>query len=283
MLTRGFINLRMSVQITNIVRGIGGVFTRKKKQGRFGRLGWLREKILKHEEDKRLKTLELNGLKVSYRRPYELMHTYKELFEEEIYHFKANNSIPFIIDCGANIGLSVLYFKKLYPEATVLAFEPDEDNYMLLQKNTAQNGLQNVECRKHAVWVHNGVINFASDGTQGSGIAREEATKNIVQVKTERLADILQTRNVDFLKIDIEGAELDVLKDCEPYLHNVQCLFVEYHGKAEETAKLTQLLEVLSTKYKVYIKLAADNLAYPFVTKATGGAFDVQLNLFCYL
>lgn len=272
----------MALQITNIIRGIGGVFTRKKKQGRFERITWLREKILKHEEDKKLKTVELNNLKISYRRPYEVLHTYKELFEEEIYNFKAETPVPFIIDCGANIGMSVLYFKNRYPQATVLAFEPDEDNYMLLQKNVAQNGLKNVECRKHAVWIHNDLISFASDGTQGSQIAAAEATKNVVQVKAERLADILKSRKVDFLKIDIEGAEVDVLKDCEPYLKNVQNLFVEYHGKAEETDKLTQLLEVLRTRYKVYIKLAADNLPYPFVTKATGGAFDVQLNLFCY-
>lgn len=272
----------MSVQVTNILRGVWGVFTRKKKQGRFGHLTWVREKILKHEEDKKLKTLELNDLKISYRRPYEVLHTYKELFEDEIYNFKADTSKPFIIDCGANIGLSVLYFKKLYPESTVLAFEPDNDNYNLLQKNIAQNALQNVECRAHAVWIHNDTITFASDGTQGSQIAQKDMAKNVIQVKAERLADLLKSKKVDFLKIDIEGAEVDVLKDCEPYLGNVQHLFVEYHGKAEETDKLTQLLQVLRNRYKVYIKLAADNLTLPFVTKATGGAFDVQLNVFCY-
>lgn len=272
----------MAVRFANIVKGISGAFVRRKAKGRFDRLSWLREKILKHEEDKEIKTLRLKDTIVSYRRPYEVLHTYKELFEQEIYNFKTETNSPFIIDCGANIGLSVLYFKKLFPEATVLAFEPDADNFRLLQQNVAQNNLKGVECRQHAVWIHNNSIRFSSVGTQASQITKEEEAKNTVQVRAERLADILRTSKVDFLKIDIEGAEAEVIKDCEPFLENVQTLFVEYHGRAHETDKLTELLNVLKTNYKVYIKLAADNLAHPFVTKATNGAFDVQLNLFCY-
>ena len=47
-----------------------------------------------------------------------------ELFGLEIYKFNSEKTEPFIIDCGANIGLSVIYFKKLFPKAKVIAFEP---------------------------------------------------------------------------------------------------------------------------------------------------------------
>ena len=62
---------------------------------------------------------------------------------------------PFIIDCGANIGLSVIYLKNLYPDAEIVAFEPDEQNFQLLQKNIASFGFKNVEARKEAVWTEN--------------------------------------------------------------------------------------------------------------------------------
>lgn len=272
----------MSVQIANILNGIRGKLKRKKPKGRFVQLSWLQEKRLKHEEDQRIKTIGFGNLHVSYRRPYEVLHTYKELFEEEIYNFSSANPAPFIIDCGANIGLSVLYFKRLFPKARILAYEPDADNFVLLQKNISQNQLTDIESRQKAVWINHETISFASDGSQGSRISEHDPQRETVHIQAERLADILKTTTVDFLKIDIEGAEVDVLKDCEPYLSNVHQLFVEYHGKAEDTEKLATLLVTLKDKYKVYIKMAADNLAFPFVNKSTGGAFDVQLNLFCY-
>jgi FkbM family methyltransferase len=282
MLIKGLIICKMAVRITNIVKGIWGTLRRKKRQSRFTQLTWLQEKMLKHEEDQSTKTITLGDLHLTYKRPYEVLHTYKELFEDEIYNFKARSNTPFIIDCGANIGLSALYFKKLYSNATVLAYEPDTENFQLLQKNIAQNNLHGVECRQKAVWINNSMLSFASDGSQGSKIAVNDAGRKQVQVQAERLADILKENKVDFLKIDIEGAEVDVLKDCEPFLENVQQLFVEYHGKAEESEKLAQLLQIVKGRYKVYIKMAADHLEHPFVNQTTGNSFDVQLNIFCY-
>ena len=272
----------MAVQISHIINGVFGKIKGSKPKNRFTPISWMREKILKHEEDKKIKTIQLGNIKLTYKRPYEILHTYKDLFEKEIYNFSATTPSPFIIDCGANIGLGVLYFKSLYPQATILAFEPDKENFALLQKNVQLNQLTNVECRQSAVWIYNGEISFSSAGTEGSQITKDNNGANTIQIKAERLADIIKNQKVDFLKIDIEGAELEVIKDCEPHLKNVKYLFVEYHGKADETEKLYQLLESVKNHYKVYIKMAADNLTYPFVTKSTGGAFDVQLNIFCY-
>ena len=88
---------------------------------------------------------------------------------------------------------------------------------------------------------------------------------------------------VDFLKMDIEGAEFEVVKDCAPHLHKIENFFLEYHGKASETHKLNELLEIVENAgFKVYIKMAADNLKHPFAQKETGTIYDVQLNIFCY-
>src|SRR5688572_3562695 len=105
----------MSVSFKMIVNGIAHQFNKKKTKSRFSSITWLQEKQLKHQDDQTLKTFKIGDLQIRYKRPYELLHTYKELFEDEIYRFTAAHSSPLIIDCGANIGLSILYFKQLYP------------------------------------------------------------------------------------------------------------------------------------------------------------------------
>jgi FkbM family methyltransferase len=246
-------------------------------------LAWVNEKVLKHEEDKEEKEITLSGYRIMYQRPYEVLHTYKELFEKEIYRFSTSAGNPLIIDCGANIGLSVLYFKTLYPNAEVIAFEPDGGNFVFLEKNISNNNLSNVRLHNAAVWVHNDTIQFASSGSEASHIAAEAAAGSI-SVKAFRLADLLQQHQaVAFLKIDIEGAEEDVLKDCAGVLNRVENLFLEYHGKTNETQKLNTILGIIQNAgFSTYIQNAADHLNHPYLTKTTGALYDVQLNIFCF-
>jgi hypothetical protein len=63
--------------------------------------------------------------------------TYREIWEDQIYIFETSNPSPLIIDCGANIGLSVIYWKYLFPESKVVAFEPDQKKYEILCGNIA--------------------------------------------------------------------------------------------------------------------------------------------------
>lgn len=272
----------MAIRISAFFKGLSHRLRKKREAARFAAISWTKEKILKHQDDKTIKQMKFGKLLIEYKRPYEVLHTYKELFEEEIYFFRADTDAPLIIDCGANIGLSVLYFKSLYPNATLIAYEPDAENMTFLKRNLALNNLAGVECRQKAVWISNEELLFASDGTQGSSIATAGQASNTISVKAERLADVIRNTKIDFLKIDIEGAESDVLHDCAPFLQNVQYLFVEYHGKANETGKLADLFFLLKQRYQVYIKLAADNLQHPFAEKTTAGSFDVQLNICCY-
>ena len=83
--------------------------------------------------------------------------------------------------------------------------------------------------------------------------------------------------------MDIEGAEYEVMEDISDQLGNVQNLFLEYHGKVEDTKKLTRLLNIVQEAgFSVYIRNAADNLDHPFIQVRTGTIYDVQLNIFCY-
>jgi len=203
-----------------------------------------------------------------------------ELFAKQNYKFVADKFDPRIIDCGSNIGLSVIFFKTLYPQAKVIAFEPDAGSFATLTQNLKRIGHTDVEAHEQAVWVADGQINFFREGSWGGKITAAAEGDNISRVATVRLKDYLSEK-IDFLKIDIEGAETEVLIDCAAELKNVQRLFVEYHSSAGEPQTLATLLTVISQAgLRYYIKEASER-RQPFIGKTLAG-FDLQLDIFAY-
>jgi FkbM family methyltransferase len=268
--------------ITNILNGILKRLRKRSQKPRFTPLSWLTIRILKNEPDQLLKKRQFPHFILNYIRPYEVVKTYKEIFVEEIYRFKAEHDNPVIFDCGANIGISTIYFKTIYPNAVIQAFEPDNSLFEILSKNIHDNGLKNVALHKAAIWTENTTLSFASKGSEGSHIDITGNSEN--QVQAIQLSGILENLDrIHFLKMDIEGAEYEVIKDCATQLHKIDHLFLEYHGKVNETYKLQELIQIVEKAgFNVYIKMAADQIQSPFYQKKTGTQYDVQLNIFCF-
>lgn len=225
----------------------------------------------------------LFGKRVTFPDAYWFLHSLREIFVEEVYKFRSEVKDPVIIDCGANIGLSILYFKRLFPDCKVIAFEPDGQIFKLLEKNLRQFDLTEVELVNKGVWSENATLSFLAEGTLGGRVvddAREKASY-IVSIPTVRLKDYLCGR-IDFLKMDIEGAEYEVLKDCEHALGNVRLLFIEYHSTSSQPQKLNEILGIITNAgFRYYIREAADTMKFPF-TDENQNWFDLQLNIFCY-
>jgi FkbM family methyltransferase len=265
----------------NIVQGIrlriGKIFH---NPYRIVNIGPFKKIYYKHLNPGKVREHNLLGKTISFYSPTELLHGLKEIFVDEIYKQHLPTK-PFIIDCGANIGLSIIYMKNLYPMATILAFEPDERNFELLKNNIENFGFEQVEIRREAVWIENTILQFASEGSMSSRIDNN-VSGNTIPVKAIRLKDYLN-KPVDFLKIDIEGAEYQVMKDISDQLHFVNHLFLEYHGNFEQNAELTQLFELLVEKgFSYYIKEATSVYDTPLDRlKKPGMPYDVQLNIFC--
>ncbi len=208
------------------------------------------------------------------------VHSLKELFVEEVYKFESKTDNPLIIDCGSNIGLSIIYFKKLYKEAKIIGFEPDINIFNLLKENLSQFEFNNVEVHQKAVWKDESPIYFLLNGNLG-GHLTSEGMPNTLKIDTVRLKNLLN-QPVDFLKVDIEGAEYEVLMDCRDVLKNVDNLFVEYHSFHQEDQMLGEILSLLKESgFKVYIKEAWENMKNPYIEKR-GPYFDLQLNIFGY-
>jgi FkbM family methyltransferase len=244
-------------------------------------LTWLKEKYYKHLPAGKIRTHSLFGKYVFFSNPSQFLEMLKEIFVEGIYSQSLPDQ-PYIIDCGANIGLSVIYLKHNFPGAEIVAFEPDSANFDLLSRNVHAMGFDHITLRKEAVWKKNTVLHFSGRGSTDSRI-ESESNSGSVEVQAVRLRDLL-TRKVDFLKIDIEGAEIDVLKDLDGHLQQVNNMFVEYHGTFEQNDELVKLQDIfIRNGFQYYIREAAPIYPTPFnrtVNKKI--LYDTQLNIFCF-
>ena len=205
---------------------------------------------------------------------------YREIFKKEIYKFKTEAKKPYIIDCGANIGLSIIYFKKLYPKAEIIGFEPDKKIFDMLKNNMQSFGYNDVKIIQKALWNKGGETIFFSEGADAGRLADKNEMTNPATVMTTSLRGYLG-RPVDFLKIDIEGAEMAVIKDCADLLINVKNLFVEYHSFSDKEQKLDTLLGILKKAgFRYYIYNFGVLSHHPFEEKKTYLGMDMQLNIY---
>lgn len=175
-----------------------------------------------------------------------------EVFTNNIYHFESDSPSPFIIDAGANIGLSVLYFKKLFPGSEILAIEPNPTNFALLEQNIFENYLDDVTPLPYALADQSGQKALFFDATDHNWLSTSSFQKGAwngtqisesIVVPTITLSELI-TKPVDFLKLDIEGAEYMALKASQESLHMVKEICLEFHPhQGQSLQKLVELLE----------------------------------------
>ncbi len=265
---------------------ISGVICKIKKSvsNHYAKVGlnWWQVRLMKNMGTE-TRTFHFLGSTLFITNKEELIHAIDEIFIEEVYKVSLPNN-ALIIDCGANIGLSALYFKLQNPTAKVIAFEPDEINFNLLHQNVDSFGLKNVELHKKAIWKEDTLITFSNEGTMSSKIETFDSinVKKVLQIPAVRLKSLLNVP-VHFLKLDIEGAEYEVIKDADDSLKNVENIFIEFHGYFSKMHELTEILSILEKQdFSFYIKEAAPNYPTPFYRKEKSKTYDIQLNIFAF-
>ena len=205
---------------------------------------------------------------------------FKDIFVDEIYKFNTDNENPVIYDCGSNIGTSLLYFSLLYPKAKIVGIEADKNISFISIGNMRKNNINNVEVINKAVWIDDLGISFSFEGGDG-GNMKEKNNTQIVQFL--RLKDLIEKENIiDFLKIDIEGAEYEVLRDCSDSLNNVKKIFVEYHSWSNDKQMFGEILGILEkNNFRYYIENIT-NRKLPFIYHGLENKMDLQVNIFAY-
>lgn len=187
--------------------------------------------------------VQLANHRVRYDDALSLYMEFKHIFAWGIYDFQPRGRTPRVLDCGGHIGLSVLRAKQLAPGARITVFEPDPRVLPLLRANLEQNRLADVEVVAAALSTGAGESSFLGDGADGGALV-DPGMPGAAPVATVALSAYLR-QPVDYLKMNIEGAELGVLREAAKYLHNVRQLAVEYHGFPHTGQVLHEILALL--------------------------------------
>ena len=232
-------------------------------------------KIPRYEEG----TAIFDGRKIKFVDSASFLSGVEEIFEKNNYFFKSEKQKPLIIDCGSNIGLSVFYFKKLYPYSKIIAFEPDPNIFKVLTDNIHLLGIEGVQLMQKAVWTERKKIKFLKEGGFSGRIQKKGDDINIIDVDAIRLRNYLN-KKIDFLKLDVEGAETNVIIDCADRLKNVSSIFIEYHSHITEKQSLGRILNILTTagfRYQIKDSFAS---RHPFINFSTMEQMDFQADIF---
>jgi len=183
--------------------------------------------------------------------PLSFYYEFIYIFKSQVYFFKSSKNIPFIIDGGGFIGTSLLYFKKIYPKSEIVVFEPDKNALKFLYKNIENNNLSNIKVIESGLYKEDTDLRFDVNNTDGGKISKY----GDIQIKVEKLSKYI-VKEVDFLKLNIEGAELVVFQDLD--LNNkfsyIKELCFEWHSFKNQEQNLDEILRILkNNKFKYYI------------------------------
>lgn len=152
-----------------------------------------------------------------------------QIFFAEEYYIDFPEPPETIVDCGANIGLSAVYFANKFPNATIIAIEPDSQNFEFLKKNTTP--YKNIHCLQRAVWPTSVQMEVVDPGNGGWSLqTKASETGTMKSITLDEVMQQFDFSTIDLLKIDIEGAEKELFEShYEHWLAKTGTIAIELH------------------------------------------------------
>src|ERR1019366_235354 len=225
---------------------------------------------------------KVNGYKILVADITSFMWQYHEIFVNKFYAFTTTSSQPVIYDCGAIIGTSVLFFSEKFPKAKIIAYEASPYIFGILMQNIKENNVSNVKAFQNAVWIKNETLEFSEEGADGGSIYSLTNSKKVKVQALDFLEILNREEKIDMLKMDIEGAENELIPHIASAMHKIDNMFIEYHSFNNSEQKLDEILSLLSQhKFRYYIR-HVNNRKSPFIDIADDKEMDMQLNIFAY-
>lgn len=180
--------------------------------------------------------------------------TLEEVVFEQVY-----KSIPThlpacerIIDLGANIGLASLYFAACYPSCEIAAVEPVDQNYAMLVANLSRL-IKAGRCQpiRAAVWGEDKALVIETPEIaqryNAYSVRQVEASgrRNTADVEGLSMSKIMERagfRDVDLVKVDIEGAELELFRGDLDWLNHTRAVAIEFHDNSRAASNFDQIM-----------------------------------------
>lgn len=162
--------------------------------------------------------------------------SFKQVFIFKEYDFPISFEPEFIIDAGANVGHASLFFADKFPKAEIIAIEPEKSNFEMLRKNIRR--YKNIKPIKAGLWPKDAYLKVIDAGLGKWGFMTKEVGPDDYDIKTVTVEGLLNGsghKNIDILKLDIEGAEKELFSDnYESWLGRVKVLIIELHDRMKE-------------------------------------------------
>jgi FkbM family methyltransferase len=201
------------------------------------RLALAKLKLRKTETGKLVK-FDLNGKQsINLRAGTHDIDIFEQIFLLKDCHFETRDDPTFIVDAGAHIGCSALYFAQRFPKANILAIEAESENYRMLCANTKDH--EQIKSLHGAVWYREEEVQISNPGSDPWGFQVSSATPsdNTSRVTGYDINSIIALSGrdiIDILKLDIEGAELNVFtKGDLSWLKKVRTIIIELHDRIQ--------------------------------------------------
>jgi len=175
-----------------------------------------------------------------------------EVFTQETYKFYSKKAQPLIIDIGANIGLTTIYFKELYPKSKIYALEPEPTNFELLTKNVKET---DAKLFQMAASNANGKLPFYTSSKEDNNLPVSSFYKNEfsnleIEVAVIDFSEMVNSLEVvDLCKIDVEGEESNIVDSLlkGSCLNSVNEFIIEYHPWVDQLFSLKQMVEIFES------------------------------------
>lgn len=153
------------------------------------------------------------------------LYMFEEIFLQGEYALETPLDPKLILDVGANVGFASVWFANRYPNAKIIAVEPDPSNAAVLRKNV--DPYPNVRVIEGAVWWESTTVALDDQGDK-SGIQVRAGDGG---VRAMTIPELAGTSRIDILKLDVEGAEKELFEHDPAWLANVGVLMIELHDR----------------------------------------------------
>jgi FkbM family methyltransferase len=163
----------------------------------------------------------------------------------------ATGKKPVVIDAGANIGAASLWFAQQYPEAAVIAIEPDPDNVRILTSNSENRGIAVLEA---AIGGQPGFVSVVREG-QSWGVQTARADSGLRIITVEDALSTVNNGELFIVKVDIEGFESDLFASNTNWIDQAFVIYVEPHDwllPGRQTSRTFQR-ELAKREFEIFI------------------------------
>lgn len=163
-----------------------------------------------------------------------------------------------LIDGGSYVGETTMSFIKNYAlgdQWRVFCWEPDKENYAIIQKVFHNKYFGRVRLVKSGLWSKEDELSFRADGSQGSRITEN----GLIKVPVDSIDHKHKDDNVTFIKMDIEGAEIEALKGAQEIIQSRRPkLAICIYHRPSDLFKIPFLIKSMVPEYKLYMRHHTD-------------------------